>query len=139
ALEEAGSRPGDRRQRHQGLPPPMLGVRLPRRRFRGKHRRSEAEGRECEMTHNPVRPRTRTRASQTRACPGRAPDRGGHMDVPTSRRRLRLGAVAGAILVTAALAAPAAAQASGFRQVNLVSDKPGLAMLTDSHLVNPWG
>jgi len=61
------------------------------------------------------------------------------MGLRTSPRRLRLGAVAGAILVTAALAAPAAAQAAGFRQVNLVSDKPGLAMLTDSNLVNPWG
>ena len=61
------------------------------------------------------------------------------MGLRTSPRRLRLGAVAGAMLVTALLAAPAAAQAAGFRQANLVSDKPGLAMLTDSNLVNPWG
>ena len=61
------------------------------------------------------------------------------MDARTSPRRLRLAAVVGAILTTAALAAPAAAQAAGFRQVNLVSDKPGLAMITDSNLVNPWG
>ena len=61
------------------------------------------------------------------------------MDARTSPRRLRLAAVVGAILMTAALAAPAAAQAAGFRQVNLVSDKPGLAMITDSNLVNPWG
>ena len=61
------------------------------------------------------------------------------MGLRTSPRRLRLGAVAGAMLVTALLAAPAAAQAAGFRQTNLVSDKPGLAMLTDSNLVNPWG
>ena len=27
----------------------------------------------------------------------------------------------------------------GFRQINLVSDIPGRAQLTDSHLVNPWG
>ena len=27
----------------------------------------------------------------------------------------------------------------GFRQINLVSDIPGKAQLTDSHLVNPWG
>jgi uncharacterized protein (TIGR03118 family) len=27
----------------------------------------------------------------------------------------------------------------GFRQINLVSDIPGMAQLTDSHLVNPWG
>jgi uncharacterized protein (TIGR03118 family) len=61
------------------------------------------------------------------------------MDARNSPRRLRLAAIAGAILVTAALTAPTAAQAAGFRQVNLVSDKPGLAMLTDSNLVNPWG
>ena len=61
------------------------------------------------------------------------------MGLRTSPKRLRLGAVAGAMLVTALLAAPAAAQAAGFRQTNLVSDKPGLAMLTDSNLVNPWG
>jgi uncharacterized protein (TIGR03118 family) len=61
------------------------------------------------------------------------------MDSRTSPRRLRLAAIAGAILVTAALAVPAAAQAAGFRQTNLVSDKPGLAMLTDPNLVNPWG
>ncbi len=61
------------------------------------------------------------------------------MGVRKSPRRLRLAAVTGAILATAALAAPAAAQAAGFRQVNLVSDKPGLAMLTDANLVNPWG
>jgi len=61
------------------------------------------------------------------------------MGVRKFSRRLRLAAVTGTILVTAALAAPAAAQAAGFRQVNLVSDKPGLAMLTDANLVNPWG
>ena len=27
----------------------------------------------------------------------------------------------------------------GFRQVNLVSDQPGVAPLTDPDLVNPWG
>src|SRR5215469_16464901 len=31
------------------------------------------------------------------------------------------------------------AQAVGFVQVNLVSDIPGLATITDSQLVNPWG
>jgi uncharacterized protein (TIGR03118 family) len=61
------------------------------------------------------------------------------MDSRTSPRRLRLAAIAAAILATAALTAPAAAQAAGFRQTNLVSDKPGLAILTDSNLVNPWG
>jgi uncharacterized protein (TIGR03118 family) len=61
------------------------------------------------------------------------------MGLRNSPRRLRLAAVTGAILATAALAAPAAAQAAGFHQTNLVSDKPGLAMLTDPNLVNPWG
>jgi uncharacterized protein (TIGR03118 family) len=31
------------------------------------------------------------------------------------------------------------ASAGGFLQTNLVSDIPGLAQLTDPHLVNPWG
>src|SRR5215469_15535395 len=31
------------------------------------------------------------------------------------------------------------AQVAGFVQVNLVSDIPGLATITDSNLVNPWG
>jgi uncharacterized protein (TIGR03118 family) len=91
------------------------------------------------MTHKPVRPGARTPASPPRARWRVRLTEGGHMDSRTSRRRLQLTAVVGTILVTAALAAPAVAQASGFRQVNLVSDKPGLAMLTDSNLVNPWG
>jgi hypothetical protein len=31
------------------------------------------------------------------------------------------------------------ANADGFSQTNLVSDMPGLATITDSSLVNPWG
>ena len=31
------------------------------------------------------------------------------------------------------------ANADGFSQSNLVSDMPGLATITDSSLVNPWG
>jgi hypothetical protein len=31
------------------------------------------------------------------------------------------------------------AQVTGFVQVNLVSDLPGLATITDPKLVNPWG
>src|SRR3974377_2360658 len=31
------------------------------------------------------------------------------------------------------------AEAQGFRQVDLVSDIPGLALLTDPILQNPWG
>jgi uncharacterized protein (TIGR03118 family) len=41
--------------------------------------------------------------------------------------------------VVAALAFPAAASAHGYRQINLVSDIPGMAALTDPSLVNPWG
>src|SRR5215813_4891153 len=36
-------------------------------------------------------------------------------------------------------AAPASAQASGYRQVNLVSDQHGKASLFDHNLVNAWG
>jgi uncharacterized protein (TIGR03118 family) len=61
------------------------------------------------------------------------------MDARTSPRRLRIAAVTGLILAAAALATPAAAQAAGFRQTNLVSDKPDLAQLTDPNLVNSWG
>src|SRR5438067_6791789 len=41
--------------------------------------------------------------------------------------------------VMAALALPATASAHGYRQINLVSDVPGMAALTDPALVNPWG
>jgi uncharacterized protein (TIGR03118 family) len=43
-------------------------------------------------------------------------------------------------LVTAALGAvPASAHTTAYRQINLVSDQPGVAPLTDSDLVNAWG
>jgi len=43
-------------------------------------------------------------------------------------------------LVTMALgAAPASAHATAYRQINLVSDQPGKAPLTDPDLVNAWG
>jgi uncharacterized protein (TIGR03118 family) len=42
----------------------------------------------------------------------------------------------GAVLLCAAV--PASAQ-TGYNQVNLVSDIPGLAGVTDPNLVNPWG
>ena len=42
------------------------------------------------------------------------------------------------VAVTAA-AASASTSHRGFRQINLVSDIPGLAQLTDPNLVNPWG
>ena len=76
--------------------------------------------------------------------------------VLTSRRRRRRlagsGAVAAAALVAAAVVTPASdaspakaaasASATGhraFQQVNLVSDVPGLARITDPLMSNPWG
>jgi uncharacterized protein (TIGR03118 family) len=53
-------------------------------------------------------------------------------------RGRRLAAFA-PIVVAAALAAPAVAQAHGYRQTNLVSDQPGVAQVMDPNLVNPWG
>src|SRR5690349_12200023 len=38
-----------------------------------------------------------------------------------------------------ALSRPAAATVSRYVQTNLVSDVPGLAQVTDRHLVNAWG
>ena len=57
-----------------------------------------------------------------------------------SRWLRRHAAVTGALVVTAALAVPAAAQArNAYRQTNLVSDQPGVAQVTDPNLVNAWG
>jgi len=60
---------------------------------------------------------------------------------------LALGAGVGAAVAPLALGAPAGASAlaarqgavSAYRQVNLVSDVPGRAQVTDPHLVNAWG
>jgi uncharacterized protein (TIGR03118 family) len=46
---------------------------------------------------------------------------------------------AGTLAATALGAAPAGAQPSAYRQINLVSDQPGHAPLTDPDLVNAWG
>jgi uncharacterized protein (TIGR03118 family) len=55
----------------------------------------------------------------------------------------RLGAVIGLMMLAAAALGAGSAGASGthhgFRQINLVSDIPGKAQITDSNLVNPWG
>src|SRR5215475_4158133 len=59
-----------------------------------------------------------------------------------ARRGLRSAAtiVTAGTLVTLALgAAPASAHTSAYRQINLVSDQPGKAPLTDPDLVNAWG
>ena len=48
--------------------------------------------------------------------------------------------VTAAALATAALGAtPASARTTAYRQINLVSDQPGKAPLTDPDLVNAWG
>ena len=64
--------------------------------------------------------------------------------MPSGRARFRLwsGATvvtAGALVTVALGAVPASAHATGYRQVNLVSDQPGKAPLTDPDLVNAWG
>jgi uncharacterized protein (TIGR03118 family) len=60
------------------------------------------------------------------------------MHHPRWFRGRRLAAFAPLVL-TAALAVPAVAQAHGYRQTNLVSDQPGVAQVMDPNLVNPWG
>ena len=45
----------------------------------------------------------------------------------------------GTLATTALGAVPASAHTSAFRQINLVSDQPGKAHLTDPDLVNAWG
>jgi uncharacterized protein (TIGR03118 family) len=65
------------------------------------------------------------------------------MRPPVVRAGLRLLATAaalGAVLVLAMQVVPRAHASQGFyQQTNLVSDVPGLAKVTDSHLVNAWG
>ena len=54
--------------------------------------------------------------------------------------RLRTLLLPSVLGLTALCIAPPSLQAQGgYRQTNLVSDIPGLAAHTDSHLVNPWG
>src|SRR5947209_2570594 len=48
-------------------------------------------------------------------------------------------ATAGTLVGVALTAAPALAQPTAYRQINLVSDQPGKAPLTDPDLVNAWG
>jgi uncharacterized protein (TIGR03118 family) len=64
------------------------------------------------------------------------------MPARTARRGLWPAATiaaAGALVATALGAAPVSAHAEGYRQINLVSDQPGRAALTDPDLVNAWG
>jgi uncharacterized protein (TIGR03118 family) len=46
---------------------------------------------------------------------------------------------AAAVLAASVWIAPACLAAGVYQQANLVSDLPGMAAHTDSHLVNPWG
>jgi uncharacterized protein (TIGR03118 family) len=56
------------------------------------------------------------------------------------KRLLRITSVTPTAVAFAALCAGAGvANADGFSQTNLVSNMPGLATITDSSLVNPWG
>ena len=64
--------------------------------------------------------------------------------VPRARRWSVAVASAGAVTTLVALmAVPATAsppaRTHGFRQIDLVSDRPGVARLTDPDLVNAWG
>ncbi|MDX6545787.1 MAG: hypothetical protein QOG02_1561 [Gaiellales bacterium] len=58
-----------------------------------------------------------------------------------SRRRLAVSAALAvtALVTVAGTSASGAVAHHGFRQINLVSDIPGKAQLTDPNLVNPWG
>jgi uncharacterized protein (TIGR03118 family) len=65
-----------------------------------------------------------------------------HLMAPRARRRLWSAAAivtAGTLAAAALGAAPAGAQTSAYRQINLVSDQPGHASLIDPDLVNAWG
>jgi len=57
------------------------------------------------------------------------------------RRWLIMGItlVAGLAVSLPGMGAQAGLARGSFRQTNLVSDIPGMAMFTDTHLVNPWG
>jgi uncharacterized protein (TIGR03118 family) len=63
--------------------------------------------------------------------------------VPGGARRSMWSAAtimaAGTLVTTALGAMPASAHVGAYRQVNLVSDQPGKAHLTDPDLVNAWG
>ncbi|HEX6921302.1 MAG TPA: TIGR03118 family protein [Actinomycetes bacterium] len=62
------------------------------------------------------------------------------MDIRHAHWSLRIAAAGAAALVLAAPAGAVNASTAGaYRQVNLVSDVPGLAAVTDPHLVNAWG
>jgi uncharacterized protein (TIGR03118 family) len=70
---------------------------------------------------------------------------GGTRPRRTARRRrwplalLVVGSMSGLVATSGVAHAATSHHTRGFRQVDLVSDRPGLAPLTDPALVNPWG
>ena len=60
---------------------------------------------------------------------------------PGRRRRLWYGGALAAAAAVAAVVIPVATAADPpqYQQTNLISDIPGVARITDSNLVNPWG
>src|SRR4029453_1366341 len=62
------------------------------------------------------------------------------------RKRIAVAATSGVIALPAGLlpsthstSARAAAESNSYHQTNLVSDQPGVALIQDPDLVNPWG
>ena len=51
----------------------------------------------------------------------------------------RFVALLGCLGVAIAIAVQARAAGPGYKQTNLISDLPGVAAVTDPHLLNPWG
>src|SRR4029077_9122665 len=51
----------------------------------------------------------------------------------------RFVALLGCLGVAIAIAAQASAAGPSYKQTNLISDLPGVAAVTDPHLLNPWG
>src|SRR5256714_3329980 len=54
-------------------------------------------------------------------------------------RQLQIVAISFALALSAMLCLAKSVSAQHYQQTNLVSDVPGMAAVTDPHLVNPWG
>src|SRR5438128_9700804 len=62
--------------------------------------------------------------------------------IPPSTPRLMMSFIAAALYALVLIPSPARAGHDGdtrYRQINLVSDLPGVALLQDTNLVNAWG
>src|SRR5438128_8840943 len=62
--------------------------------------------------------------------------------IPPSTPRLMMSFIAAALCAPVLIPSPARAGHDGdarYRQINLVSDLPGVALLQDTNLVNAWG